>query len=616
MFTRIVAGVDGSAPAEEAARAAIALAARNRAEVHLVSVVEELPGYVSAREEIVHEETEARRYFHVAHARLQKEAARQGVAATTHVLVGHEAGQLISYLLEVRADLLAIGHAGHSAVWGTALGSTAIQLLRHAPCSILIVRANTQALHFARLAIAFDGSPLGWEAYAVALDLAQHTRHPLSVLSVAEGLPVASSGVAPAAATSFDAPRSAWQMFLASAQARAVARAAAAGITTEMSTWTGPASEALVRAAHELSADLLILGATGHEHPWSQTAGGTATKVAEEASCAVLVVRPPIRGALVRDVMAPVSFVAHPHTPLAEVLSVLLEGSARLVPVVSSANTLDGIITLGHLLRCLDPTLVTHLTQKQELAHMHLHLDRLVAGQTARDAMLTRPYVLQPDVPLDVAGRYLTAHHITRVPVVDASYRLVGMLSEREIVAALIAPLAQPVDADPGSAGPSGAGDAAWAASPTAEILADRHALVLAESASADEVVRALQATRNHLALVVAPDGQLRGVIDERSLLRRILPHKETGLGAALSRFLTLSPAQALAIARGHRTEPLTAAALMHPIPTIPASMPVPDALARLITAQNSDVGVVVTPDNHPIGLLWRRAALRALVRG
>ncbi len=34
-----------------------------------------------------------------------------------------------------------------------------------------------------------------------------------------------------------------------------------------------------------------FLGATGHEHPWSSTTGGTARKVANEVPCAVLLVR-------------------------------------------------------------------------------------------------------------------------------------------------------------------------------------------------------------------------------------------------------------------------------------------------------------------------------------
>jgi nucleotide-binding universal stress UspA family protein len=187
MFTRIVIGVDGSRISEAAAQAALSLAVQSHAQVHLVSVVEELPRYISAREEVAREETEARQYFTTCHQRLQREAERRGVTFTAQILVGHEVQQLLADLASRKADLLVIGHAGHSAVSGTGLGSTASQLLRHAPCSVLIARTQAQAPQLARLAVALDGSPLGWEAYAVALDLAQGTRHPLHVVSVAEG---------------------------------------------------------------------------------------------------------------------------------------------------------------------------------------------------------------------------------------------------------------------------------------------------------------------------------------------------------------------------------------------------------------------------------------------
>jgi nucleotide-binding universal stress UspA family protein len=41
---------------------------------------------------------------------------------------------------ELDADLIVIGHSGHSGVWGLFLGTTAEKVSRHAPCSILIVR--------------------------------------------------------------------------------------------------------------------------------------------------------------------------------------------------------------------------------------------------------------------------------------------------------------------------------------------------------------------------------------------------------------------------------------------------------------------------------------------
>ena len=44
------------------------------------------------------------------------------------------------YALEVGADLLIIGHSGHSGIWGRLLGTMADKVVDHAPCSVLVVR--------------------------------------------------------------------------------------------------------------------------------------------------------------------------------------------------------------------------------------------------------------------------------------------------------------------------------------------------------------------------------------------------------------------------------------------------------------------------------------------
>lgn len=611
MFTRMVVGVDGSRLSEAAAQAALSLAVQGHAQVHLVSVVEELPRYISAREEVAREETEARQYFTACHQRLLREAERKSVALTIQIVVGHEVQQLLSAATSLKADLLVIGHAGHSAVSGTGLGSTASQLLRHAPCSVLIVRTQVQAPQLARLAVALDGSPLGWEAYAVSLDLAHATRHSLQVVSVAEGRAGASASEAALQARAAE-PSHTWVTFLLGVQARAAASAATAGVAVDIKAQTGSAREALVAAAREAGADLLILGATGHEYPWSQTVGATAMKVAEDAPCSVLIVRPPRSRAVVRDVMTPASVVAQLETPLSEMLSALLDDRARLIPVVSSEEAVRGVITLSHLLRQLDPALAERLTQADSAAQVQTHLEQALEGRTARERMLTNPYVLQMEVPLSVAGRYLTTHGVTRVPVVDAAQHLVGILSEHEVVTALMGSTNQP------TATPQHTETSAVTSSTqglTAGMLADQTTPRLAESASADEVVHVLESSPGRLALVVGDAGRLRGLIDERVLLQRALVGKSRGLTGALQRFF--STAQTNPPTQHHPGEPLTAAALIRPgVPIVSAEMPVRQALAHLITSQNSDVGVVITAENQPVGVLWRRAALRALLRG
>jgi hypothetical protein len=59
---------------------------------------------------------------------------------TATVTVGHPAHQLVHTAKTIAADLIVVGHDGHSALWGGLLGGTAERVARRAPCSILIFR--------------------------------------------------------------------------------------------------------------------------------------------------------------------------------------------------------------------------------------------------------------------------------------------------------------------------------------------------------------------------------------------------------------------------------------------------------------------------------------------
>lgn len=139
MYARIVVGIDGSEGSRRALEKAIELARVAKAELFLISV-EELPRYPAAMDEINGEQRAAERFLH----RAQKEATEQitgaGLMANCEIRVGHAAQMLPHYSLEVGADLLVIGHSGHSGIWGRLLGTTADKVVEHAPCSVLVVR--------------------------------------------------------------------------------------------------------------------------------------------------------------------------------------------------------------------------------------------------------------------------------------------------------------------------------------------------------------------------------------------------------------------------------------------------------------------------------------------
>jgi CBS domain-containing protein len=319
---------------------------------------------------------------------------------------------------------------------------------------------------------------------------------------------------------------------------------------------------------------------------------------------------------LVKDIMSPPGPTVDPETPLVQVLQSLLAAGARLIPVVAADGALQGVITLGHLLRHVDPALAAHLTEGQAGDHAHQHLVRLLQGQTASACMQPRPHVLQPDVSVEAAARSLTTHGVTRVPVVDAAGHVVGMLNEHEVVAALVAPLQKAPTGElstalrrsvlPAAGEPLAAG-----------ALTDRNIPLITENTPLDAVIAAMEGAPAHVVLVVAPDGRAQGVIDEHAVLKHVIPAESGGAGAAIGRLLARAPLQVLAALRGRSGKPLTAHALMRPpLPIVPEQMPVVDALAEMLRAEYDELAVVVDADQRTLGILWRYVALRALVGG
>jgi nucleotide-binding universal stress UspA family protein len=89
-------------------------------------------GEVQADQEF--EERRCRRWLDAA----QGYAEDRDVKVSTEIRTGHAAQELLRAAETLRADLLVLGHSGHSAVWGRFLGATAEKVSRHAHCSVLI----------------------------------------------------------------------------------------------------------------------------------------------------------------------------------------------------------------------------------------------------------------------------------------------------------------------------------------------------------------------------------------------------------------------------------------------------------------------------------------------
>lgn len=141
VFTHVLVGYDGSAGSSRALVAGLRIAAEgSKVRVTAVTVQHHLPRYGATigevDEERLVEAAEARRLAN----EIDAVADEQGVSVSHVVVPGHPAHEIVRAAEKVGADLIVLGHSGHSALHDRLLGSVVENVSRHAHCSVLIVR--------------------------------------------------------------------------------------------------------------------------------------------------------------------------------------------------------------------------------------------------------------------------------------------------------------------------------------------------------------------------------------------------------------------------------------------------------------------------------------------
>ncbi len=609
MFQRLLVAVDGSPASLTAADMAIKLAARFSASLDILSVEETAPRYIATSEESAQEQSAAVTYYTRLQAPLAQLAGRKGVQTQCAVLSGHEGQVILDYVREHQCDVLVIGYQGHSGVWGAFLGSTADKLVSHAPSSILVVRAHMGKVLYKRLLVALDGSPLSLQALKIGLQMAKTLGASLQIISVVEDPKTPPSDyLSPVSSAGSNTLHWDWEAYLQQTQRLAETQAAVAGVQVETTIRKGPASSVLIELAREGEHDLLILGATGQQRPWSSTTGGTARKVANEAPCAVLLVRPPAGKPRVRDVMSAEVTQVAPNTALTEVMSDLIEQGVKLFTVVNEQQHVIGVITLGSLLAQDD--VYRHLDLPQaasaDLFLQHLRL-LFSAKKMVGEVMIKQPIVVKEDVGIEQAVRWMLSQQVTRMPVVDAAGKLVGILDQESLLQyytgdtgvpdASHTPVRAPLILAPRTVG---------------EIMLTQVPLVVLD-APPTEVLQQIQSTPLHRVIVVNYDGTALGVIADRDLLEaRGLMSRRNPILAFAGRFALHFPEERFR--RRFSSGLLAAQQLMRPrLFSATSSTPVAEAL-RLMLAHQIKRLVVVDGAGKPLGLVDRQQLLRVLV--
>ncbi len=144
---KVLALTDGSDISRQALQYAVEFSSRFDADLYLLTVIEPLPSYVSAKV--------AKDLLDAAESRMQQEVKTcsgycetSGIACQSTVRKGVPYETITAYAREIDADLIVLATHGHSGISKALMGSVAEKVVRHADCPVLTIRPGGKSWDF------------------------------------------------------------------------------------------------------------------------------------------------------------------------------------------------------------------------------------------------------------------------------------------------------------------------------------------------------------------------------------------------------------------------------------------------------------------------------------
>lgn len=216
------------------------------------------------------------------------------------------------------------------------------------------------------------------------------------------------------------------------------------------------------------------------------------------------------RQLMVRDVMTPEPKSVAAATPLNDAARLLLSSIFTGLPVVDAGGRPIGVITQGDLIRKGGLPLRLGLLAESDRNRRESILDQLSERQ-AEDVMTTPAVMIAADRPLAEAVDLMLGKDVKRLPVVDASGRLAGMLSRLDVFRTVMREAPD------------------WNTFQAQKIevkrlkrvsdIVRRDTHTVAPETTLDEVIRIIDLNDIQRVVVVDGEGHLLGLISDRDLL-------------------------------------------------------------------------------------------------
>ncbi len=160
-----------------------------------------------------------------------------------------------------------------------------------------------------------------------------------------------------------------------------------------------------------------------------------------------------LRDMAVRDLMVTDVVTFSPDLNVQDAMRQLVEQDVDAGPVVDEHRKVLGMFSTGDVIveeaRLHFPTIVNFLGVNVALPWHDKELDESVAkalGEFVRDVMTAKVITIKADATIEDAATLMHDEQVSRLPVVDTTNRLIGLLSRGDIVRAIVLGLDEPTD--------------------------------------------------------------------------------------------------------------------------------------------------------------------------
>ena len=296
---RILLAVDGSHSSDRATELVSTFPLPPESVIRVVAVQQPFVdvlamSWASVGESGIGDETEEEqdaRHLKEAIERAEIALKRPDLTLEGFLVRGRPASAIVDEAGAMEADLVVLGSRGHGTIATMVLGSTASEVVDHAPCPVLVARSGT----LGTVALADDGSSSAGGAESVVATWPLFADREISVVAVAEvGVPVAAGftpGLYDQVLESYTRSVDEARQEVAEASQSVANRLSDAGLRATPVVLEGDPASEIVRYATERRAGTIVMGTRGRTGLARLLLGSVARNVLVHAPCSVLIIR-------------------------------------------------------------------------------------------------------------------------------------------------------------------------------------------------------------------------------------------------------------------------------------------------------------------------------------